>query len=125
MHVTAANATLPSNNRLVHAQATLVIVEEAQISRLVRTVLEKRGYAVILANPVEAAAMLRAPESKIGVLLTNTPGIFLEFAEKTPLLYLSSSPDPRLASAFRACRVVRKPFVPSELAEAVGELEDA
>jgi hypothetical protein len=103
-------------------RTTLIIVEDALISKLVRAVLEKRGYAAILATAAEAAKLLRAPESRIGALLTNAPAIFLEFAEKTRLLYLSSAPDPLLAAAFQVCRVVRKPFVPSELAEAVGEL---
>jgi hypothetical protein len=103
-------------------RATLLIVEDAQISKLVKTLVEKRGYAAILASAAEAAKLLRAPEAKVGILLTNSPAAFLEFAGKTRLLYLTSAPDPLLAAAFRLCRVVRKPFVPSELVGAVGEL---
>jgi hypothetical protein len=103
-------------------RTTLLIVEEAQISKLVKTLVEKRGYSAILASAAEAAKLLRARESNIGILLTNSPAAFVEFAGKTRLLYLTSAPDPLLVGAFRLCRVVRKPFVPSELVEAVGAL---
>jgi DNA-binding response OmpR family regulator len=122
----AATGDIPSNGSSVSSRRnTMLIVEDAQISRMVRTLLEKRGYTAILANAAEAAKLLRAPEAKIGMLLTNVPAIFLEFAARTRLLYLSSAPDPLLAAAFRACRVVRKPFVPSELVDAVSELMGA
>jgi hypothetical protein len=77
---------------------------------------------VILAGVREAAKMLHAPEGDIGILLTNQPAKFMEFAGHVPLLYLSSAPDSSIASAFRSCRVLRKPFHPKELIEAVDGL---
>jgi DNA-binding response OmpR family regulator len=96
-----------------------LIVEDHLVSNLVRAVLRKRGYQVRLAEPTEAAALLHSPDAGISVLITNTPGLFLEFATRVPLLYLSSQPDLFLEAAFRECRVVLKPFAPEVLADAV------
>jgi len=100
----------------------VVIVEDFLISKLVRTVLQKKGYSTAVAGPAEAATLLRAhPDA--GLLVTNCPGIFVEFARTVPLLYLTSSPDPLLKCFFRSCRVVCKPFAPEALVKAVEELE--
>jgi DNA-binding response OmpR family regulator len=104
---------------------TLVVVEDPLVSNLVRAVLRKQGYSVVVANPSEAADLLRLPGEDAGILVTNLPVIFREFAETVPLLYLSSNPDPQLEGQFRFCRVVRKPFAPSELVKAVNELAAA
>src|SRR5579864_6159567 len=98
---------------------TLVIVEDFLISKLVGAVLRKHGYPVVVAEPSEAAGLLRS-EAKSGILITNSPAVFLEFADRVPLLYLTSYPDPDLQATFRDCRVVRKPFAPGELIQAVG-----
>ncbi|HLK46718.1 MAG TPA: hypothetical protein VKT49_01210 [Bryobacteraceae bacterium] len=98
---------------------TVVVVEDPLVSKLVRAVLQRHGYEVTLADRSEAARLLAAPESNIGVLVTNQPEDFLEYSDRVPLLYLSSSPDFTLEAAFRSCRVVTKPFVPEELAHAV------
>ena len=103
-------------------EMALVVVEDVLISKLVRTVLQKHGYRVVTAEPSEAAGILRTAKSNDEILLTNAPGCFIEFAEKIPLLYLTSLPDPQMTAAFRSCRVVRKPFSPSELVKAVAEL---
>ena len=105
-----------------HKEMALVVVEDILISKLVRTVLQKHGYSVVTVGPSEAAELLRTAEANREILLTNAPGCFIEFAEKIPLLYLTSSPDPQITAAFRCCRVVRKPFSPNELVEAVAEL---
>jgi DNA-binding response OmpR family regulator len=104
---------------------TVVVVEDPLVSKLVRAVLQRCGYQVTLAAPEEAAALLAAPESNIGALVTNSPEAFLEFSDRVPLLYLSSSPDALMAAAFRSCRVVVKPFVPEELVRAVRDLISA
>jgi CheY-like chemotaxis protein len=104
---------------------TLIVVEDLLISKLVRSVLQKKGHSTVVATPAEATAMLRAPESTAPILVTNTPDLFLEFAERVPLLYLTSSPNLQLQYAFRKCRVVRKPFVPNDLVQAIDELAAA
>jgi DNA-binding response OmpR family regulator len=98
------------------------VVEYPLVSKLVRTVLQRHGYAVQLTDRAGAAEMLAAPDSTIGVLVTNSPGSFLEFSDRVSLLYLTSAPNAILEAAFRSCRVVVKPFVPGELVAAVGSL---
>ena len=102
---------------------TIVVAEDPLVSKLVHAVLRKRGYEdVTLVSATEAKVLMRSPESKVGVLITNSPRDFLEFADQVPVLYLSSMPDPRWLAAFRSCRAVRKPFLPEELVDAVDEL---
>src|SRR5690348_350736 len=104
------------------SMGTVVVVEDPLVSKLVRTVLQRHGYQVKLAAPEEASAMLAAPDSKKGVLVTNSPDAFLQYSDRVPLLYLTSYPNVLLEAAFRSCRVVVKPFVPEELVRAVSEL---
>jgi len=101
---------------------TVIIVEDPLVSKLLRTVLQRHGYPVKLASPQEAAWLLADSGANIGALLTNTPGMFLEFSQRVPLLYLTSSPDVLFEAAFHSCRVVRKPFAPEELILALHEL---
>jgi hypothetical protein len=102
---------------------SLVVVEDPLVSNLVRAVLRKRGYSVTFAEPGQVMKLLRGTEPFPGILVTNSPGFFAECAAAIRLLYLSSSPDPRLEALFPSCRVVRKPFAPEELVRAVEELE--
>ena len=111
-----------ARNRELTSMGTVVVVEDPLVSKLLRTVLRRHGYDVKLASPEEAASLLADPDANIGVLLTNTPGMFVEFSQRVPLLYLSSSPDALFEAVFHSCRVVRKPFVPEELIRAVSEL---
>jgi DNA-binding response OmpR family regulator len=104
-------------------QESLVVVEDPQISNLVRAVLRRRGYRVIAVEPARVLVLLRGREPFTGILVTNSPAAFLEFADAVRLLYLSSLPDPRMEALFLSCRVVRKPFAPAELVRAVEELE--
>ena len=99
---------------------TVVVVEDPLVSKLVRAVLQRHGYEVRLAGPAEAAAALKDSQSQVGVLVTNAPQPFLEFAERIPLVYLTSGPDVLMEAAFLSCRVVLKPFLPEELVRAVG-----
>ena len=101
---------------------TIVVVEDRLVSNLVGAVLRKHGYLVRGAELSEALTLLREDPGGVGVLVTNAPAAFLEFGDRVPLLYLTSQPDVKLRASFSACRVVLKPFVPSELAEAVAEL---
>ena len=105
-------------------RCTLLVVEDPLISKFIQKVLQRKGHTVILTGAREAAKMLRSPEADIGILLTNEPARFLEFAGQVPLLYLSSAPDSSIASTFRSCRMLRKPFHPKELMEAVDGLAE-
>ena len=106
----------------VASMGTVLVVEDPLVSKLVRAVLQKHGYEVKVRTEAEAAALLQAGDSQVGVLLTNSPEAFLEFGSQVPLLYLTSSPNVLFQAAFRACRVVVKPFVPDELVRAMGVL---
>ena len=103
-------------------RATVVVVEDNLVANLVRAVLLKHGYSVVVAGPKEAAERLRKLGDRSEILLTNSPTCFLEFATRVPLVYLTSSPDSELGAAFRTHRIVHKPFLPSNLIEAVEEL---
>jgi len=104
-------------------QESFLVVEDPLVSNLVRAILRRRGYSVTLAEPSQALALLRGPEAFGGVLVTNSPALFREFADAIRLLYLSGAPDPRLEALFPNCRAVRKPFDPEELVRAVEELQ--
>ena len=116
-----------SESRRCHltVTGTILVVEDPLVSKLVRAVLQRHGYDVSLVAPGEAHARLAAPDSNVGVLVTNEPEAFLEYSDRVPLLYLSSNPDVSLEQAFRSCRVVLKPFAPGQLVSAVGALVGA
>ncbi len=115
----ALSAPLQTSGPGIHLMANILVVEDPLISKLVRTVLQKHGYQVSFAEAAEARELLGSPESPMTILVTNSPGPFLEFAERVPLLYLTSAPDSWLLSQFNSCRVVVKPFVPQDLVQAV------
>jgi DNA-binding response OmpR family regulator len=102
---------------------SLVVVEDPLISNFVRALLHREDYGVTVAGVTEATALLRRPKPFDGILVTNTPSLFLDFADSVRLLYLSSAPDPQLQARFRRCRAVRKPFIPAALVQAVRELD--
>jgi DNA-binding response OmpR family regulator len=104
---------------------TVVVVEDPLVSKLVRAVLQRRGYEVKLAGIEEAAALLASASPRALVLVTNSPDAFLQFAERVPLVYLTSAPNLLLESAYSACQVVVKPFIPADLVRAVDALTEA
>ncbi|MCU1233213.1 MAG: response regulator receiver protein [Candidatus Solibacter sp.] len=66
--------------------------------------------------------LLRSGDCGIGLLITNVPARFTEFADRVPLLYIAAFPDPNEVSPFRTCRVLRKPFHPEQLINCVEQL---
>jgi hypothetical protein len=105
-------------------QQPLVVVEDPMIANLVRTMLRRENFTVVITSTANAIAMVRGPERFNGVLVTNTPEDFLEFADTARLLYLSGAPDPEIQRRFRRCRVVRKPFAQVELLATLKELAE-
>jgi hypothetical protein len=99
----------------------IIVFEDHLIANLVRAVLRKHGYNIVVTSAAQAAELIGDSEKK-KLLITNSPQCFLEFADRVPLLYLTSAPDHELRSAFVACRVVHKPFTPQELLDAVQAL---
>lgn len=100
----------------------ILVVEDSFVSGFLRNVLRRKGYRVIPMEAVEGVNLLRSGDCAVGLLITNLPGAFVEFAEHLPLLYLSACPDPAAASPFRTSRVLRKPFHPEQLLRCVEQL---
>jgi len=100
----------------------IVVVEDPFVSGFLRNVLQRKGYCVLPMAAGEGLDLLRSGDSGIGLLITNLPAAFTEFAERVPLLYLAAFPDPKVASAFRASRLLRKPFHPEQLLTFVEQL---
>jgi CheY-like chemotaxis protein len=103
----------------------VLVVEDPLIQKFVRSVLKQEGHQVVEARSDESLRMLRARDLAVNLLITNQPKRFLEFAETLPLIYLAATPDPALASRFRRCRILRKPFPPGDLVACVAELAQA
>jgi DNA-binding response OmpR family regulator len=101
---------------------SIVVVEDPFVSGFLRNVLQRKGYHVIPLDADAGVNLLRAADPNIGLLITNHPTIFAEFAERVPLLYIAAFPDPAAASPFRASRLLRKPFHPDQLLNCVQEL---
>jgi hypothetical protein len=110
---------------LRQAGPVILAVEDLFIVHYLDQLLTPHGYAVIGAGARQAAALLGSRESGVSLLISNTPEEFLEFAERIPIVYLSSAPDPSVAARFRACRTVRKPFRAQTLLDAIEELTGA
>jgi hypothetical protein len=104
------------------AATDILIAEDPFVSSFLRTVLQRQGHKVVIAEARNAGELLRRRSIAPNVVITNRPEVFLEFAGSVHLLYLAAAPDARLASQFLNCRVLRKPFLNGDLLEAVEEL---
>ena len=100
-------------------------MEDPFIFQYLDRLLTPHGYVVMGAGARQAAVALGSGGRGADVLISNAPEQFLEFAERIPLVYLSSTPDACLAARFRACRTVRKPFHAQVLLAAIAELTGA
>ena len=99
----------------------IVVVEDPQIQKLIQGLLGRSGYHAQAAEQDYRRTLLEGGRLP-SVLITNQPSLFLAFADELPLLYLAAMPDPQLASMFRRCRVLRKPFHAAELLASVDQL---
>lgn len=100
----------------------IVVVEDPFIRTYLRAALARKGYRVVGTDARTAAEMIRSGADAVDLLITNSPGDFVEFADSTPVLYLSGAPDPDQVAPFSASRVLQKPFHPEDLFAAVREL---
>jgi CheY-like chemotaxis protein len=103
-------------------QGCVLVVEDPLIQRFIGGVLKREGRQVVEAKAEESLRVLRSRDQAIALLITNQPLRFVEFAETLPLIYVAAVPDPAMALHFRYCRMLRKPFPPSDLVECVAEL---
>ena len=102
--------------------ASVVVVENPLICRFIRSVLTPQKVTTVDANAAEAMSLVESGDAKVCLLITNRPGAFLSVSGKLPVLYVSSQPELGLTGAFRECRILNKPFGPSELVGAVSAL---
>ena len=105
--------------------AVILVVEDLFIFQYLDRLLTPHGYVVMRAGARQAADVLGSGEGSVDLLISNAPEDFIEFAERIPLVYLSSAPDASVAARFRACRSVRKPFRAETLLAAIEELTGA
>jgi DNA-binding response OmpR family regulator len=103
-------------------QGAIVVVEDPYIRKYLRDVLARHGYRVVGFEAPAAVEALQSGTDQVDLVITNSPGDFLAFADTMPLLYLSGAPDLELASRFFCCRVLKKPFHPEHLVAAVRQL---
>lgn len=101
---------------------SILIVEAPIVQKFLRAVLEREGYEAVEATPQWALEVMELSQPRVGIVITNAPGLFLQFADWLPVLYLAACPDLELAARFRTCCVLQKPFHPGELVEAVQSL---
>ncbi len=104
------------------AHGIVAVIEDPFIRKLLRDILTRHGYQVVEYTAPHVAKLLRSGAEQINLIITNTPGEFLTFADAIPVLYLAAAPDPELAACFRRCRCIRKPFLAEELLTAIAEL---
>jgi DNA-binding response OmpR family regulator len=89
------------------------------VQRFLHSVLKLRGYDAISVGPHSALDLMKTSHPCVELVITNNPGMFLPFADRVPVLYVAACPDRTLASRFRSCEVLQKPFHPSELLKAI------
>lgn len=104
------------------APASILVAEDPFVSSFLRTVLKRHGHRVVLGQAARSSELLRRGDIAADLVITNRPEEFLDFAADIHLLYISAAPDYELASRFRTCDVLRKPFHNDELLRAVEHL---
>ena len=105
----------------VPPKAAVLVVEAAEIRQLVRRILEREGFAVFEANPLDAREML-ATRLNIGALITNVPHRIEPLPVRVRVLYVSGWPDPDVVRHHPEYAVLRKPFTREALVRDVREL---
>jgi DNA-binding response OmpR family regulator len=97
----------------------IVVVEDPFIRRFVRSILGRLGHNVMESDEKDALRLAAGGPRCVKLLITNKPDVFERLDRTVPILYLAAIPDLDLASRFTNLRVLRKPFHPHELLEAV------
>ena len=123
----------PTNGRA--SPTILLVAANVHLRRMVRRLLEVRGYDVVAAESLdEAGELVAGGTCRIGVSLVDLESSSLgmdALAERTrplhaaaPVVYLSTSVDSPFVRGFAeaaGARHLRKPFNPDELDHAVRE----
>jgi len=101
----------------------ILVVEDPAIRTYLCAILTRQGYLTSHAEADQAVEMMRL-EERPDLLITDEPAVFLEFANRLPLLYTTTCPDLQVAERFFACQVLIKPFKHADLLAAVRSLCD-
>jgi DNA-binding response OmpR family regulator len=101
-------------------RARILVVELPEIAKLVRCILEPKGYEASCASLPEAIERLRVPSPAIDLVVTGVPQL-LQQPLPAPLLYLAPFPgaEPAAVRKRPGISVLIKPFSPSDLLQAV------
>ena len=97
----------------------ILIVEAPIVQKFLRTVLDREGYQTIEVGSQSALELMEFSNPRVGLVITNAPGMFLPYAQQVALIYIAACPNLDLAARFKTCSVLQKPFHPAELLEAV------
>ena len=100
----------------------VLVCENPLIEKYLGMVLRRTGREVLILQADRAIEMLKSGAHQISLLITNTPAQFRQVAGELPFLYLSASPDHKMAATFPNLRVLQKPFSVAELVNAVNEM---
>jgi len=101
----------------------VAVAEDPFVCRYVSAVLTRYGFREIVEHDVSRTRRLMETGAlKPDVLITNTPGAFVRFAQDLPVVYLAALPDRSQVEGFRDSRILRKPFLAQDLAAAVNQL---
>jgi hypothetical protein len=100
----------------------IAVAEDPHISRFLATILKRKGYQVIGDVPARMAERIRVGEETVDMVITNSPADFMPVGLTLPMLYIAATPDLEMASHFAYFRALKKPFLPSQLLDAVGAL---
>lgn len=133
---TATPKTSPDHARHQQQGATILLVEdEAPVSTMIATMLNRAGYRVLsAATPGEACALFDQHGNDVDLLVTdvvmpemNGPALAQRLITSRPdlcVLFVSGYSDALPAGAAATGRVayLAKPFPPRDLVKAVGEL---
>ena len=100
----------------------ILVVEDPLVRRLIDGILTRGGYTVVEAEPRRALQLLQQGTEEIGLLVTDTPELFLDSAQQVALLYVTAFPEQQWVEKFSRCRVLPKPFPPQKLLALAKEL---
>lgn len=89
------------------------------MQKFLHSVLKLRGHDAISAGPHSALDLMKTSQPEVSLVITNSPGVFLPYADRVRLIYVAACPDPELAARFRSCQVLQKPFHPADLLDAI------
>ncbi len=114
----------------------LVVDDEPMALKLVQTILEKRGFEVLVTtNPLQAIKMFQARRGDIDLLITDIvmpemegtrlAGKIVEMDPELPVLFMSgfvTEDEVDQAASISQFAFIRKPFRPATLVQAVRKM---